>query len=139
VVSPHYSDYAGRSVGRLRRSCFAVDKPRLQDNAAAHPAAYAAHSPGSGSHQTRRWREMDSNHRSLLLIGVAPEVCYAACLNESWPVSTKATSRGAHVSNFRFSRQPRLSEGSNVAEKASRGAARCSKSPKPISISALSM
>jgi hypothetical protein len=52
-----------RSVGRLRRSCFAVDKPRLQDNAAAHPAAYA-HSPGSGSHQIRRWRKQDSNPRS---------------------------------------------------------------------------
>ena len=38
----------------LLRAPFAVDKPRLQDNAAAHPAAYAAHSPGSGSHQTRR-------------------------------------------------------------------------------------
>jgi len=47
---------------------------------------------------THRWREMDSNHRSLLLTGVAPEgYCYAACLNESWPVSAKATSRGARV------------------------------------------
>jgi hypothetical protein len=30
MMSPHYSDYGGRSAVRLRRSCFAVDEPGLQ-------------------------------------------------------------------------------------------------------------
>jgi hypothetical protein len=45
----------------------------------------------SGSHMTRWWREMDSNHRSLIEISRFISALIVASLNSvSWPSSSTA-------------------------------------------------